>query len=135
MLLRRAIDVSMKLLGPLVLLALMMAVARVVLDFWAALRNPTIAGGFDTLATGILSTFVVIELLKSIADFAELHRIRITLIVDAAAVFTLREVMIGLYRRELSPSQIAALALLLLVVGVVRTLAVLFSPGAKGGEA
>ena len=57
---RRALDVVMKLLVPLVVVALMMGVAKVFLGLWAVWRSATIAAGFDVLVTDILSLFVVI---------------------------------------------------------------------------
>jgi len=56
------------------------------------------------------------------------HRLKLTFIVDATLVFILREVMIGLYQHQSSPLQIAALAFLALVLGGVRTLAIMYSP-------
>lgn len=125
---RKALDVVMKLLVPLVLVALMMGVAKLFLGMWAVWSSPTIAAGFDVMVTNVLSLFVVIELLRNILEYADSHRIRITLVIDAALVFLVREVMIGLYRHALAAADIAALAVLLLVLGAVRLSAVRFSP-------
>ncbi|HEY6003958.1 MAG TPA: phosphate-starvation-inducible PsiE family protein [Anaeromyxobacter sp.] len=124
----RVVDLIVKLLMPLAIVALMMGIARVFLDLLTVWRSPSIAAGFDVLVTDLLSMFVVIELLKSIVEYFEIHRLRITFILDAAIVFVVREVMIGLYRHELHAPEIAALGLLLLVVGAVRIAAVRFSP-------
>lgn len=43
-------------------------------------------------------------------------------------MFILREVMIGLYQHQSSALQICSLALLALVLGAVRTLAIVYSP-------
>jgi uncharacterized membrane protein (DUF373 family) len=125
---RRAVDLVVKLLMPLAIVALMMGIARVFLDVWQVWRGPSIAMAFDVLVTDILSMFVVIELLKSIVEYFEIHRLKITFILDAAIVFVLREVMIGLYKREMHAPEIAALAAMLLVMGAVRIAAVRFSP-------
>jgi uncharacterized membrane protein (DUF373 family) len=125
---RTITDWIVKLLVPLSIVALMMGVARVVLDLWHVYRSPDISEGFDTIVTDILSMFVVIELLRSIVDYFEFHRLKITLIIDAAVVFLLREVMIGLYKHTLDGGQIAAIAALLLVLGIFRVGAVRFSP-------
>ena len=124
----RIVDLIVKLLMPLAIIALMMGIARVFLDLWAVYRSPSIAAGFDLLVTDILSMFVVIELLKSIVEYFEVHRLKITFILDAAVVFMLREVMIGLYRHSMSAAEIAALAALLFVLGAFRIAAVRFSP-------
>ena len=123
---RWAVDLVVKLMIPLVVVALMMGIARLFLDLWAAFRAQNISTGFDLLVSDILSMFVVIELLKSIVDYFEIHRLKLTLILDAALVFTLREVMIGVYRHTLHAADVGALAVLLLVIGGVRIGAVLF---------
>ncbi len=121
-------DWIVKLLVPLSIIALMMGVARVFLDLWHVYKSPNISEGFDIIVTDILSMFVVIELLKSIVEYFEVHRLKITFILDAAVVFLLREVMIGLYKHTLDGGQISAIAALLLVLGVFRVGAVRFSP-------
>jgi uncharacterized membrane protein (DUF373 family) len=124
----RAVDLIVKLLLPLAIVALMMGIARVFIDLWAVWQSPSIAAGFDLLVTDLLSMFVVIELLKSVVEYFEIHRLRITFILDAALVFVVREVMIGLYRHDLLAPETAALSVLLLVIGAVRIAAVRFSP-------
>jgi len=121
-------DWIVKLLVPLSIVALMMGMARVILDLWHVYQSPNISEGFDTIVTDILSMFVVIELLKSIVEYFEFHRLKITLIIDAAVVFLLREVMIGLYKHTLDGGQIGAIAALLLVLGLFRVGAVKFPP-------
>ena len=59
---------------PLVILALMMGIARIVLDLRVVFGSPTIAAGFDLMVTNILSMFVIIELLRSIIEYFELSR-------------------------------------------------------------
>lgn len=124
----KALDLVMKLLVPLVVVALMMGVAKLFLGMWAVWQSPTIAAGFDVMVTDVLSMFVVIELLRSILEYADSHRIRITFVIDAALVFLVREVMIGLYKHALGAGEVAALAALLLVLGAIRLSAVRFSP-------
>jgi uncharacterized membrane protein (DUF373 family) len=130
---RKTVDILIKMMIPLVILALMMGIARIILDLRVVFASPTIAEGFDLMVTNILSMFVIIELLRSIIEYFELHRLRITLIADAAIVFVLREIMIGLYQHSLAPLDIIALALLILIIGGLRTVAIVFSPEkAKG---
>ncbi|HSM92451.1 MAG TPA: phosphate-starvation-inducible PsiE family protein [Anaeromyxobacteraceae bacterium] len=120
---RRMTDWTVKVLVPVAIVALMMGVARVLLDLWHAWQSPSISEGFDLLVADILSAFVVIELLKSIVEYFDAHRLKIVLILDAAVVFLLRESMIGVYQHKLSAGQIAALAALLAVVGAFRVAA------------
>jgi len=122
------IDIQIKCMIPLVIIALLLGIARVVLDLRVVFASPTVAVGFDLLITNILSLFVVIELLKSVLEYFENHRIKLTFITDAALVFVLREIMIGLFQHAMEAREVLALAVLILVIGGVRTLAVLFSP-------
>ena len=122
------IDILIKCMIPLVIIALLLGIARVLLDLRVVFASPTVAVGFDLLITNILSLFVVIELLKSVLEYFENHRIKLTFITDAALVFVLREIMIGLFQHTMDAREVLALAALILVIGGVRTLAVLFSP-------
>lgn len=131
---RKVVDLLITLMIPLVIAALMLGIARTFLDLRLVLDSPGVGEAFDLMVTNILSTFVVVELLRSVLDYFELHRLKITYITDAAIVFVLREIMIGLFRRAMEARMIGALAALILVLGGIRTLAVVFSPE-KGVEA
>jgi uncharacterized membrane protein (DUF373 family) len=117
-----------KLLIPLSTIALMMGVARVFLDLAHIYRSPSIAAGFDMLVADILSMFVVIELLKSVVEYFEVNRLKLTFVIDAAVVFLLREVMIGVYRHTLEGVALIGMSALLLVLAVFRVAAVRFPP-------
>lgn len=117
-----------KFMIPLVIIALLMGIARVILDLRSVFGSQTLAVAFDLMVTNILSMFIVIELLRSIIEYFAVHRLKITFIADAALVFVLREIMIGLYQHSLQQGMIIALAVLILVIGGIRTLAVVFSP-------
>ncbi len=125
---KKFIDILIKFMVPLVILALVLGIARVVIDPRVVFSSPTVAAGSDLLITNILSLFVVIELLRSVLEYFDHHRIKLTFITDAALVFVLREIMIGLFRHTLEPRDVLAQSALILVIGGVRTLAVVFSP-------
>jgi uncharacterized membrane protein (DUF373 family) len=125
---KKVVDIIIKLMIPLVILSLMIGIARIFLDLKAVFKSPTIAAGFDIMITNILSMFIVIELLRSIIEYFEIRRLRITFITDAALVFILREVMVGIYQHKVNAVETGSLAILLLVIGVIRTLAVVYSP-------
>ena len=83
---------------------------------------------FGFIVTNLLTFFIILELFKSLVEYFREHRLKLTFIVDATLVFILREVMIGLYQHQSSPLQICSIALLALVLGAVRTLAIVYSP-------
>lgn len=125
---RKVIDIIVTLMIPLVILALMIGIARIFLDLRAVFKSPTIAIGFDIMVTNILSMFVVMELLKGIIEYFEIHRVKITFITDAAMVFILREIMIGIYEHTMGWTEILSISGLLIVVGGIRTMAIVYSP-------
>lgn len=124
----KIVNSMIKFMIPIVIIALMMGIARVILDLRAVFGSQSIAAAFDMMVTNILSMFIVIELLRSIIEYFTVHRLKITFITDAALVFVLREIMIGLYQHSLESRMIISLAVLILVIGGLRTLAVVFSP-------
>jgi uncharacterized membrane protein (DUF373 family) len=125
---KKIADLIVKLLIPVVIITLLLGMARLFVDFGHILGSTPLSTGFDMMVTNILSMFVVVELLRSIIDYFEFHRLKITFITDAALVFILREIMIGIYQHKISPTEIAALAGLVLAIGVIRTLAIIYSP-------
>ena len=122
------IDILLKVMVPLVILALILGMARIIGDLRQVFGSPTVAAGFDRMIANILSLFIVVELLKSLLEYFDHHRIKLTYITDASLVFVLREIMIGLFQHSLTAREILALSALILVTGGVRTLAVVFSP-------
>lgn len=125
---RKAIETIVKLLIPLVIFTVMIGVAKIIIDLRTVFRNPSIYSAFDIMITDILSIFVVIELLRSTIEYFEIHRFKITFIMDAVLVFILREVIIGIYQNKLDTMMIYALSLFLLVAGLLRNLAIYYSP-------
>jgi uncharacterized membrane protein (DUF373 family) len=128
---KKVIDLIIKIMIPLVIVTLLMGIIRIFLDLKSVFYSSTIASGFDIMITNILSMFVVIELLRSVVDYFKIHRLRVTFIADASLVFILREVMISIYKNTVDPMHIASLSLLILVIGGVRTLAIIYSPEKK----
>jgi uncharacterized membrane protein (DUF373 family) len=128
---KKVVDIIIKLMIPLVILALMMGIARILIDLRVVFKSPTISIGFDIMVTNILSMFIVVELLRSIIEYFEIRRFKITFIIDAAIVFVLREVMVGIYQHKMGAVEIASLAVLLLVLGGIRALAIVYSPDKK----
>ena len=77
----------------------------------------------------ILSFLVMIELFRSFVDYFKAKRIRLHSMIDPAIIFVVREIIVKLYTHDTGfETAIPAFSLLLLSLGVIRTLAVKFSP-------
>lgn len=81
--------------------------------------------GYIDVIADVLTLYVLVELSRSLVEYFDVHRLRLTYIVDAGIVFVLREILIGLFKHELEPNTIYALAVLMLVLGALRIASVL----------
>jgi uncharacterized membrane protein (DUF373 family) len=105
-----------------------MGLLRLFWEVWSIAASGESKEAFSFTVTNLLTFFIIMELFKSLVEYFREHRLKLTFIIDATLVFILREIMVGVYQHQNSPVQIAALALLALVLGVLRTLAILYSP-------
>jgi uncharacterized membrane protein (DUF373 family) len=78
----------------------------------------------------ILTFLVIIELFRNFVVYFDAHRFRLSTMIDPAIIFVIRELIVNLYgEHNMMPwEMIAALGFLLLCLGIVRTLAVKYSP-------
>lgn len=109
------------------LLALIAGMLRIVLDI-RTVAIDSLDGGFSRIVTNVLTLFIVIEFFKTFADYSKLERIKLTDITDVTILITMREVTVGLYSKSFGYETLFALSALLLVLGVIRLLAVRYSP-------
>ena len=127
----QVMDCFFKLLIFFVVLVLTVGLGRLFWEVWRIMAFSELKEAFGFAVTSLLTFFIILELFKSLVEYFREHRLKLTFIVDATLVFILREVMVGLYQHQSTPPQIAALALLALVLGAVRTLAIIYSPMEK----
>ncbi|KAB2944714.1 MAG: hypothetical protein F9K14_13525 [Candidatus Methanoperedens sp.] len=109
------------------LLALIAGMLRILLDI-RTVAIDSLDGGFSKIVINVLTLFIVIEFFKTFADYSKLERIKITDITDVTILITMREVTVGLYSKSFGYETIFALSALLLVLGVIRVLAINYSP-------
>ena len=84
------------------------------------MRFDGVTGKYIDMISDVLTLYVLIELSRSLIEFFDSHRLRLSLIIDAAIVFIVREILIGLFKHQLKPEMIYALSALILVLGIVR---------------
>ena len=84
---------------------------------------------FNVIVINILTFLVIIELFRSFVVYFETQRFRLNTMIDPAIVFVIRELIVKLYgQQNIAWETIAAFGFLLLCLGVIRTLAVRYSP-------
>lgn len=119
------INLVFRVLTLLVIIALIGGVIQFFLGLGKILESSEIGDTFAAIITDMLTLFVLVELLRSLVDYFTHHRLRMTFILDAALVFVVRELMIKLYAHGIVAEEVYPMAVLILVLGIVRTGAVL----------
>lgn len=84
--------------------------------------------GFNHMVSSVLTIFILIDLFNIFVDYHEHERIKLTYVADATILIVMREIAVGMYAKEFDSGFILALAALILVLGIVRVLAIRYSP-------
>jgi uncharacterized membrane protein (DUF373 family) len=92
---------------------------------WSLLKVDGITGHYIDLIADVLTLYVLVELSRSLVEYFNTHKLRLTFIVDAAIVFVIREILIALFKHSIEPEMLYALSAFLLVLGAIRTAAVI----------
>lgn len=83
---------------------------------------------FRNILNDVMVVFIFVELFRVLLDYFKEERVKITYIADATLVFTFKEVWIRFSEPSFDPVKILAMGATMLVVAIVRTLAILYSP-------
>lgn len=103
-----------------IMLGLLVGTVRLFLSVVELASEPGVTGRYLTLVSDILTLFILVELSRSLAEYFNTLRLRLTFIVDAAIVFLIREVMIKTFEHRMETAELYALSALLLVLGALR---------------
>jgi uncharacterized membrane protein (DUF373 family) len=114
----------------ILLFALIVGMAKTLLEIRFIIFE-SLESGFNHMVTSVLTVFIVIDLFKAFVDYHEHDRIKLTDITDATILIVLREIAVGLYSQKFGYEFILSLAVLLLVLGIIRVLAVQYSPASN----
>ncbi len=111
----------------ILLVALIAGMMRILFDI-SFVAVDSLEGGFRQIVASVLTLFIVIEFFKTFADYSKHERIKLTYITDATIIIIMREITVGLYSQSFGYQMLFALSILMLVLGVLRVLAVRYSP-------
>lgn len=99
------------------------------------LFTKSIGQSFNLIVVNILTFLVIIELFRSFVVYFESHRFRLNTMIDPAIIFVIRELIVKLYgEQNISWETIVAFGFLLLCMGIIRSLAIRYSPSDEKGE-
>ena len=121
----KAVDIVFAIILAFITLGIAIGAIQLFFSTWELLKFEGITGHYIELISDILTLYVLVELSRSLVEYFNTHRLRLTFIIDAAIVFIIREMLIGLFKHELQSDMIYALSVFLLVLGIIRTSAVI----------
>jgi uncharacterized membrane protein (DUF373 family) len=121
----KAIDVVFGIILIFIVLGIAVGTLQLFETTWKLMSFEGITGHYIDIITDVLTLYVMIELSRSLVEYFETHRLRLTFIVDAGIVFVLREIMIGLFKHQIKPDMLYAFSTFLLVLGALRIASVL----------
>ncbi|MDH5765376.1 MAG: phosphate-starvation-inducible PsiE family protein [Gammaproteobacteria bacterium] len=114
------VDVVFSLILIFIMLGIAIGAVQLVFSIWELFKFEGITGHYIDVITDVLTLYVLVELSRSLVEYFNCHRLRLTFIVDAAIVFIIREILILLFKHETSADMLYAFSALLLVLGVIR---------------
>lgn len=111
----------------LLLVALIAGMLRTLL-YIRFVTTASLEDSFQQIVSSVLTLFIVIEFFKTFADYSKHERIKLTYITDATILIVMREITVGIYSHSFGYQMILALSALTMVLGLLRVVAVRYSP-------
>lgn len=116
----KVIEISFSAVVVMIIIAIAIGVAQLLFSVGGLLKFEGISGHYIDFISDVLTIYVLVELSISLIEYFTSHRLRLTFIVDAAIIFIIRELLIGLFKHDVKPEMLYALSAFLLVLGVLR---------------
>ncbi|HHH36299.1 MAG TPA: hypothetical protein ENK48_05655 [Gammaproteobacteria bacterium] len=116
----RVVGVVFAVILVIIILGIIIGVSQLLHTLGGMVMHKVLGRDYLELISEVLTLFILIELSRSLVDYFDNRRLRMTFIVDAAIVFVLREIMIKLFEHKITVEEIYALSALLLVMSLLR---------------
>ena len=121
---KRIFDIVVDLVFGVILIFIVIGIAvgtvQLFVTVWKLLEFKGVTGHYIDVIADVLTLYVLIELSRSLVEYFNSHKLRLTFIVDAAIVFIIREVLITLFKHEITPDMLYAFSAILFVLGALR---------------
>ena len=116
----KAVDIVFGVILIFIIIGISIGTVQLFVTTWKLLAFEGITGHYINIIADVLTLYVLIELSRSLVEYFNTHKLRLTFIVDAAIVFVLREILIALFKHEIKPDMLYALSVFLFVLGALR---------------
>jgi uncharacterized membrane protein (DUF373 family) len=125
---RIAVAAAFNLIILLLLLGLGVEIARSLWELAPTLIGSGKGWSFRDLVGRTLSLVVLLELLRAFVEYFQFDRIRLHVLLEAAAAFVLRELMLSLFDEKISGINVLIWSVAVVVLVLGRTIALLSPP-------
>lgn len=116
----RSIDIIFAVILLFILFGIAVGLVRLFFEVGDLLVMKKLYGSYLPIISDVLTLFILIELSRSLIDYFNVHRLRLTFIIDAGIVFVLRELMIKMFENKISVEEMFAISSVLFVLGALR---------------
>lgn len=116
----KTVDVVFGIILLFIIVGIAIGTVQLFITTWKLFAFEGITGHYIDIISDVLTLYVLIELSKSLVEYFNTHKLRLTFIVDAAIVFVLREILISLFKHEIKPEMLYAFSTFLFVLGALR---------------
>ena len=103
-----------------ILIGIAIGTIQLFVTTWKLFAFEGVTGQYINIIADVLTLYVLIELSRSLVEYFNTQRFRLTFIIDAALVFVIREILIALFKHELEPEMLYAYSAFILVLGALR---------------
>lgn len=116
----KVVNVAFAAVITMIIVAIIIGVLQLVFSISGLLEFKGISGHYIDFISDILTIYVLVELSRSLIEYFHSHRLRLTFILDAAIIFVIRELLIGLFKHNIEADMLYALSAFLFVLGALR---------------
>lgn len=121
----KTVDVVFGVILLFIIMGIVIGTLQLFITTWGLLSLKGVTGNYIGIISDVLTLYVLIELSRSLVEYFNTHKLRLTFIVDAAIVFVLREMLIKLFENKLETDMIYAFSVFIFVLGALRIASVL----------
>ncbi|WP_444886165.1 phosphate-starvation-inducible PsiE family protein [Microbulbifer sp. JMSA008] len=121
----KAVDLVFAVILVFIIIGIAIGTIQLFTTTWKLLNFEGITGHYIGIITDVLTLYVLIELSRSLVEYFNTHKLRLTFIVDAAIVFVLREILISLFKHDVKAEMLYAFSAFILVLGALRISSIL----------
>lgn len=116
----KLVDIVFGIILLFIITGILIGTLQLFITTWSLLSLKGVTGHYIGIISDVLTLYVLIELSRSLVEYFNTHKLRLTFIVDAAIVFVLREILIKLFENKIETDMIYAFSAFIFVLGALR---------------